>query len=580
MSDGNQVILSSSQTKVFDLLANRIGTNVDQVELFSFVWDDYDKDFNERYIRNLISSLRKKVPDATIKNVYGGLYILQNQCCKDKNLLKNGEFDENDEHEFSEYMYQAQKMANMGSWSYDIVNDKLEWSDHVYEIFEIDKAKYEPSYTLLFEKIHPEDRKKVDDAYKKSILEKTKYDMVHRIVLDDGRIKHLQEEGETVYDDNGNAIMSIGTVVDITKERSSSDKILNSQQNLTLVTDGKNIHRINQYALRFFGYESLGEFLKFHNCFCEFFIEEEGYLQKEQDGKNWLEVVLENQQKTYHVKMNDTDGNQHIFQINTIGEKMDEENSSGELYVVTFTDITELINSERKLLLSSRNAAMGEMIAMIAHQWRQPLASINLAFGNLKVQRALGTLSDETWKEKTKSIETTMQYMSRTIDDFKDFFKNDDKYSNVYLKEFVEKGYHLLEASFKSAGCGCEFTYHCDENLRLFTYANKFEQVMINLLKNSLDEYRTKNIKGISKVDVFEENEFVKITVCDNAGGIPDAIITKIFEPYFSTKAKNGTGIGLHMVKTIIEKHLKGTISTRNQEDGAMFEIIIPKEIN
>lgn len=103
---------------------------------------------------------------------------------------------------------------------------------------------------------------------------------------------------------------------------------------------------------------------------------------------------------------------------------------------------------------------------------------------------------------------------------------------------------------------------------------------MINLLKNSLDEYRTKNIKGISKVDVFEENEFVKITVCDNAGGIPDAIITKIFEPYFSTKAKNGTGIGLHMVKTIIEKHLKGTISTRNQEDGAMFEIIIPKEIN
>lgn len=105
MSDGNQVILSSSQTKVFDLLANRIGTNVDQVELFSFVWDDDDKDFNERYIRNLISSLRKKVPDATIKNVYGGLYILQNQCCKDKNLLKNGEFDENDEHEFSEYMY-------------------------------------------------------------------------------------------------------------------------------------------------------------------------------------------------------------------------------------------------------------------------------------------------------------------------------------------------------------------------------------------------------------------------------------------------------------------------------------------
>ena len=173
-----------------------------------------------------------------------------------------------------------------------------------------------------------------------------------------------------------------------------------------------------------------------------------------------------------------------------------------------------------------------------------------------------------------------VQYMSRTIDDFRDFFKNDDKYSYVPLKDFIEKGYHLLEASFKSAKCSCEFIYHCDENLKLFTYANKFEQVMINLLKNSLDEYRAKNIEGLSKIDVFEENGFIKITVQDNAGGIPEDIITKIFEPYFSTKAKNGTGIGLHMVKTIIEKHLKGTISARNQEDGAIFEIIIPKEIN
>ncbi|MEV9499194.1 sensor histidine kinase [Aliarcobacter butzleri] len=224
----------------------------------------------------------------------------------------------------------------------------------------------------------------------------------------------------------------------------------------------------------------------------------------------------------------------------------------------------ELDNKQAILYQQSKMAAMGEMIGNIAHQWRQPLSIITTATSGMVLQKQMGVLTDEFFFEASNRINASSQYLSQTIDDFRNFFIPNKEKSKVNLIEIFKKTLDLISAQFSSKDIKIIKNI---EGVEFESYENELIQALINILNNSRDELIKKDDERFIFVDAFEKDNFINITIKDNAGGVIKENLDKIFEPYFTTKYKSqGTGIGLYMTEEIITKHLNGTICVENIE--------------
>lgn len=237
----------------------------------------------------------------------------------------------------------------------------------------------------------------------------------------------------------------------------------------------------------------------------------------------------------------------------------------------------------RILIQQSRMASMGEMLENIAHQWRQPLSTISVAASGMEVKKEFSTLSDEDFFESINHIKKATLYLSNTIDDFRNFFSKNKTSAQIDISDTIEKSLELM---------GNSFLYHKInlisniKSIEISSLENELIQVLMNILVNAKDALR--HMVSAEKyifIDIFQKENQIFIQIKDNAEGIDESIIDKIFEPYFTTKHQfNGTGIGLYMSKLLVEKHLNGTIRVRNEEftfmdkihKGAVFEIILP----
>ncbi|WP_152057502.1 sensor histidine kinase [Aliarcobacter butzleri] len=224
----------------------------------------------------------------------------------------------------------------------------------------------------------------------------------------------------------------------------------------------------------------------------------------------------------------------------------------------------ELDNKQAILYQQSKMAAMGEMIGNIAHQWRQPLSIITTATSGMVLQKQMGVLTDEFFFEASDRINHSAQYLSETIDDFRNFFIPNKEKSKVNLLEVFKKTLDLISAQFNSKDIKIIKNI---ETIEFESYENELIQALINILNNSRDELIKKDGERFIFVDAFEKDNFINIIIKDNAGGVIKENLNKIFEPYFTTKYKSqGTGIGLYMTEEIITKHLNGTICVENVE--------------
>ncbi|MFW2441988.1 cache domain-containing protein [Aliarcobacter butzleri] len=224
----------------------------------------------------------------------------------------------------------------------------------------------------------------------------------------------------------------------------------------------------------------------------------------------------------------------------------------------------ELDNKQAILYQQSKMAAMGEMIGNIAHQWRQPLSIITTATSGMVLQKQMGVLTDEFFFEASDRINHSAQYLSETIDDFRNFFIPNKEKSKVNLLEVFKKTLDLISAQFNSKEIKIIKNI---ETIEFESYENELIQALINILNNSRDELIKKDGERFIFVDAFEKDNFINIIIKDNAGGVIKENLNKIFEPYFTTKYKSqGTGIGLYMTEEIITKHLNGTIYVENVE--------------
>ncbi|WP_198305633.1 sensor histidine kinase [Arcobacter vandammei] len=235
------------------------------------------------------------------------------------------------------------------------------------------------------------------------------------------------------------------------------------------------------------------------------------------------------------------------------------------------------IEFEKMILQQSKFVKSGEMIANITHQFRQPLNSLSYILLNLKKRFENRNLDEEFFDKKIAQAQEQLIFLSKTIDDFKEFYIQDKTKSNFTVKEAILNASSLLSADLKKYSINLEIEYQTFENIEIFGVKNELSQVVLSLLSNSIDILKNRQNPKI-KIVISSNSADVLIELIDNGGGIKAKFLKKIFEPYFSTK-EDGTGIGLYLSKMIIEDSFAGKLQVQNIKNGVKFSILIEKAI-
>ncbi len=441
-----------------------------------------------------------------------------------------------------------------------------------------------------------EDIKKIISLLRKNILEKKKYfETTHRLKHKDGHFIWVLGRAQILYDENGQAIRMVGTDTDITEEKELQLKYSHQAQIIEQIHDAVTsvdqdgyIRSCNPATEQLLGYkreEIIGKHLK------SFYVEEDYNAVQEKFNKIKQEGVLKAKirlvKKTKEIvyaeltlsQLRDETGKvigrvgytRDITKQKQAEDEIRRLNTSLQKEVAC--QLEELRKKDKLILQQSRMAQMGEMLSMIAHQWRQPLAAISATSASIEVKAALNTLNNDVAQEKARDIATFSQHLSNTIDDFRDFFKPNKKKVETSYCEILQSVLMIIGSSIKNKNITLVKEYGCQD--KFITYSNELKQVILNLTKNAEDVLLEQEIENPTiTIRTHKENNKYILEISDNAGGIPEDIIDKIFDPYFSTKVKkNGTGLGLYMSKTIIEKHCGGEISVENIKEGALFRI-------
>jgi signal transduction histidine kinase len=236
-------------------------------------------------------------------------------------------------------------------------------------------------------------------------------------------------------------------------------------------------------------------------------------------------------------------------------------------------EIKKSKEQEDILMQKSKFIALGETISLIAHQWRQPISELGAIILNIKLHHKLNKLDIKMMNKKSHDAELLIEYISKTIDDFRNFFKPDKMKSNFNINESIKRVLHITQPALDNHNI--QIIDEINEEITLNGYQNEFEQVLLNLISNAKDALiNDKIIDPIIFINVFLDNKKITIEIKDNANGIQTLLQDKIFEPYFTTKDDaNGTGIGLYMSKIIIEKNMSGKIKVTSSKKGSCFSI-------
>ena len=467
----------------------------------------------------------------------------------------------------------AQEISHVGSWDYNTSDNKLLWSAETYRIYELEPFSMDIDYAWFSAHLHPEDVGDINDAVDKALQGDRIYDVQHRILTSKGNVKTVHQRAN-IYVDRDIVKMS-GTIQDITEETKAKELIYSLSQVVdqnpftTIITDTSGvITHVNARAHEMTGYtdnELLGNNMKIFSS-----KKHPEKLYKElwttiKDHKAIWRGTLINKMKDDELR----DCASTIFPVfNTNNEIVN--------FVTIQEDITEQLIKEKSFMIQTRQAQMGEMLSMIAHQWRQPLSIISALMNQVRVRIALEKFTADDIIENYDDIETQVMHLSNTINDFRDFFKPDKKAILTKSSTIISKALSLSEHLLTQSNIQVKIDYIVDSSY--MTFEREIEQVIINLISNAKDAILEKKVQA--PCITITSNEIKgKAVICieDNAGGIEDSMIDTLFLPYTSTKMeKHGTGLGLYMCKTIIEEHCHGTITSENTKEGARFTIYIP----
>ena len=524
---------------------------------------------------------------------------------------------------------ESQRIAHIGSWQRNLATGDMFWSDELFRIFGLDPKADNVDFTLFSEMIHPDDRPALKKAVDETIQFNKPYSIDYRIILKDGTTRTLHAQAVLKRDETGTQVVLSGTAQDITERKQAEEKVRQNEvkyRNLfessrdgifILDLDGKFID-MNSTAYTRLGYTK-EEMLTLHISTLDypefaprvpermkqirergFAVFESAHLRK--DGTAMpVEVnsrLIEYEGRTVYLSViRDITERKQAEQA--LQEKTRQlEDLTRDLEKRVAEEIAVRIKNERMMIQQSKLAAMGEMIGAIAHQWRQPLNVVGLIVQRMEDAHARGKLDTEYLEKMVERAMVQIQRMSKTIDDFRNFYKPDKEKTVFDAMRAVGDVLSLVSAQLTADNIGYRLTCHthgktvendaevvpCAEKT-IKGFRNEFEHVIHNLVNNARDaiiENRFRggmgaSERGLVSFDFYITDDKVLIKVSDNGGGIPSDAMGKIFSPYFTTKdPSKGTGLGLYMSKMIVEDHMQGKLSADNREKGAVFTIELP----
>ena len=412
----------------------------------------------------------------------------------------------------------------------------------VYLIFFIFMIIVIPSSFKIFQHIHLSHRQKNEISKLNELL---------NVRIEDATNSLITKNNELV-----NSLKNFETVLDTTLEM------------IILVNDDGQIIDINQSGVLMMGYNNKDELIG--NNIIRFILPSQINILKQtfKDSSESKELTFVKYDESYLYAL--VRSQQIIVDFK-------------DIRMITILDLSKLKENEKILQQQSRLAQMGEMISMIAHQWRQPLGAISASSIDIKMKLQFDKfkLEDKTNQveckefvvQKIDNITQYVQTLTSTIDDFRNFFKPDKSIELVNINEPIQKALEIAQVSYSAKGIIIEVDYQCEDLVQI--YPNEMMHVILNFLKNSEDNFREKKIVSpFIKISTRKEKNKYTITIEDNGGGIKKEILPRIFDPYFSTKnEKNGTGLGLYMSKLIIEDHHNGKLKAFNTKEGVSFSI-------
>lgn len=470
-----------------------------------------------------------------------------------------------------------------------------------------------------FQRVHPDDRDRFVQMVSKLTPENHSYATEYRVICPDGVEVVLEETGRASFDDAGALQLLVGVTTDITARKQAEESLRRSEERFRLIAASTPDHLLVQdHELRYIyvmnpqlglsEQEMLGktdhdllpdEDAQHLSCLKRQVLDTGQPLHLEELPITSSDGVTEFFDGSYIPKFdasgrcdgiigyfrNVTERKRAREELQRLNSELDERVAArtrelaANLEQLTIeTDkrmqaVDELRKQEQLLIQQSRLAAMGEMIGNIAHQWRQPLNILGLTIQDLSLSWEQGEFSQELLLVRVDKAMQVISHMSRTIDDFRNFFRPDKQQEHFKVSRIIGNALSLIGGSYKNLQIRVEVDTGADPSI--CGYPNEFAQVFLNILNNAKDALIARGIaEPIIRITLQEEQCKIIVLIRDNAGGIPEEIMGKIFDPYFSTKGpEQGTGLGLFMAKTIIESSMGGKLSVSNTRDGAEFRI-------
>lgn len=232
------------------------------------------------------------------------------------------------------------------------------------------------------------------------------------------------------------------------------------------------------------------------------------------------------------------------------------------------------------LMQQSREVVMGEMMTNIAHRWRQPITALGLMLQNIEMDLEADGYRNDEFPLMFQQSYGVIRNMSETINEFTNFFKKTGQAACFTLNETIESAISIISKDFTAHNI--TISYHPDGEFNIYGHRNELAQAILNFLTNAKDAIMESGVqRGEVTIDIQKSTTDVMLRIEDNGGGIPEDVVNKIFDPYFTTKEEGkGTGIGLYMAKMLIEKHFNGTITVENTSRGALFTLVLPQKLS
>ena len=501
----------------------------------------------------------------------------------------------------------AQKMAHIGSWKYDLKQQILSWSDEVYRIFGLSPQGSDPSYEIFLNAIHPEDRQRVDEAYSDAVTNNAAYDVTHRIIRPDGEVRVVHQQSENIPDSSGKTNTSLGVIHDITdvknvesslrQSKEQWEKTFNSIQDIITVQDPEmNILKINQAG-------------------CDFL----GISQQEASGRHCYELFRESDEPCPDCPLLVTKESFESYSKETIHEKLGRtflvnasavlNNDGGLEYIVRVAkDVTEKKKIENQLFHNEKLATIAGLAAGVAHEINTPLSVIlqsqqviemRLDPDNPRsVQGAAECDIDldklKVFLEKSK-IASMLKNSSRSAVNAGNIVTSLLEFSRPHQSSIREENVvNLLETTLNLARSDYSLKKRYDlRNVTLETaydpklttiscVATEIEQVVLNLIKNAVHALADNRVENPEiKISTSLVNDMARIEVEDNGPGVDENIHRRIFDPFFTTKnVDEGTGLGLFVSRAIVVDKHKGNMWLDSESGkGARFVIELPLSI-